>query len=258
MKVFACYNIKGGVGKTTTAVNLAYISAASGSKTLLWDIDLQGSASLLLQSTTGKDKSIKVFSRNRKKAKSQIQKTAYKNLDILPADLSLYKLDQKMGNLDKPRKMFRALLSSFAGKYDNVFIDCPAGYNLFTQTLQQTVDVFVIPIIPSPLTLSSYDLFKKQLKKDSKKGIILFPFFSMVDKRKQLHKEIIELHKNGTKGFLHSHIPYSSKIERMAVELAPLQAYDKRSLASKAYKSLWDEINANIGTYERVKKIKMW
>ncbi|MFK7848469.1 MAG: ParA family protein [Rhodothermales bacterium] len=258
MKVIACYNIKGGVGKTTTAVNLAYISAASGSKTLLWDIDLQGSASMLFQSATGKDKSIKVFGDKGKKAKSQIQKTAYKNLDILPADFSLFKLDRKIGELDKPRKTFKALLSSFSGKYDTVFIDCPAGYNLFTQTLQQTADVFLIPIIPSPLTLSSYDIFKKQLKKDSKKGVILFPFFSMVDKRKQLHKEIIELHKNGTKGFLHSHIPYSSKVERMAVELAPLHTFDKRSVAAKAYKSLWDEINTNIGTYERVKKIKMW
>ncbi len=80
----------------------------------------------------------------------------------------------------------------------------------------------------------------------------------MVDRRKQLHREIIGLHQNGTRGFLHSNIPISSKVEQMAVELAPLLAYDKRSAAAKAYKELWEEISTNINMYERVKKIKMW
>ena len=75
---------------------------------------------------------------------------------------------------------------------------------------------------------------------------------------KHVHREILELHQNGTRGFLRNNIPFSSNIERMAVELAPLQAYDGRSEASKAYKELWEEIKTNIGMYERVKKIKMW
>ena len=88
MKVIACYNVKGGVGKTTTAVNLAYLSAKSGKKTLIWDADLQGSASLLLQSNNGKEKSINVISDSPKNTRSYTHSTSYKNLDILPADFS--------------------------------------------------------------------------------------------------------------------------------------------------------------------------
>ena len=258
MKVIACYNIKGGVGKTTTAVNLAYLSAKEGNRTLLWDMDLQGSASLLLQSGTKKAKSVSVFSKEGPDAKSQIQHTSFKNLDLLPADFSLHKLDQEIGDLKKPKKRIKSILQPLSKKYDKIFIDCPAGYTPFIQTLQYIADVFLVPIVPSPLTLKSYEIFKKRLKKRSREKLIVFPFFSMVDRRKQLHREIIGLHKNGTRGFLHTNIPFSSKVERMGVELAPLLSYDMRSAATKAYKKLWEEINTNIGMYERVKKIKMW
>ena len=258
MKVFACYNVKGGVGKTTTAVNLAYLSAKSGKKTLLWDVDLQGSATLLLHTPNGKVKSVRVLSESPKKAKSHIYDTPFKNLDILPADFSLHKLDHEVRELNKPNKQIKSILATFEKKYDNVFIDCPAGYSSFTQALQQIVDVFLIPIVPSPLTMKSYELFKQRLKKNAKKNLIVFPFFSMVDRRKQLHKEIITLHRNGKRGFLHGHIPASSHVERMAVEMAPLFSFGKNSAAARAYKGLWDEINTNIEMYDRVKKIKMW
>ncbi len=258
MKVFACYNIKGGVGKTTSAVNLAFLSAKSGYRTLLWDMDLQGSASLLLRSDTGKDKSISAFSNRQKKIKALIQKSPFKNLDILPADFSLRKLDQTLHELKNAKKTIKKSLVPILGKYDHVFIDAPAGYSTFTKAILNISDVFLIPVIPSPLTVKSYELFKKRLKKDASQKLMVFPFFSMVDRRKQLHREITGLHKNGTRGFLHTHIPSSSKIERMAVEMAPLLSYDTNSAAAKAYKELWEEINTNIGMYERVKKIKMW
>ncbi|MEM8487911.1 MAG: ParA family protein [Bacteroidota bacterium] len=258
MKVIACYNIKGGVGKTSTAVNLAYIAARKGCKTLLWDMDLQGSATLLLNTEASKTKSIKPFSSPQKSLKPQIQRTAYKNLHLLPADFSLHKLDQKLGDLNKPVKAIKKHLASLSDKYAYVFIDCPAGYNAYTQALQQLADVFLIPVIPTPLTLSSYDLFKKQLKKEAKKNLIVFPFFSMIDRRKKLHREVAGLRKNGTTGFLHTQVPFSSKVELMAIERAPLLAYDTRSAAAKAYRSLWEEIITNLDMYARVEKIKMW
>lgn len=258
MKVIACYNIKGGVGKTSTAVNLAYIAAKRGQKTLLWDMDLQGSATLMLHTDARKDKSIRPFASPGKSLKPQIQQTAHKRLHILPADFSLHKLEKKLGEINKPVKAIKKHLASLAGKYDYVFIDCPAGYNQYTQALQQLADVFLIPVIPTPLTLSSYDLFKKQLKKDAKKNLIVFPFFSMIDRRKKLHREVAGLRRNGTTGFLHTQVPYSSKVEQMAVELAPLHTFDTRSAAAKAYNALWDEITNNLEMYARVEKIKMW
>ncbi len=258
MKVIACYNIKGGVGKTSTAVNLAYLAAKKGHKTLLWDMDLQGTASMLIKPASRNGKSIKPFADPDKRLKPQIQRTNHKNLHILPGDFSLHQLDLKLGDLNKPVKAVKNHLASLSGKYDYVFIDCPAGYNLFTRALQQQADVFLIPVIPTPLTLNSYALFKKQLKKEAKKNLIVFPFFSMLDRRRKLHREVAGLRKNGTTGFLHTQIPYSSKVEQMAVQQAPLLAFDNRSAAAKAYRSLWEEITTNLEMYARVEKIKMW
>ena len=258
MKVIACYNIKGGVGKTSTAVNLAYLAATKGHKTLLWDMDLQGTASMLLKPESRNGKSIRPFSNPDKSLKPQIQRTGHKNLHILPGDFSLHKLDQKLGDLNKPVKAIKKHIAALRSKYDYVFIDCPAGYTLFTNILQQQADVFLVPVIPTPLTLNSYALFKKQLKKDAKKSLIVFPFFSMIDRRRKLHRDVAALRQNGTTGFLHTQIPYSSKVEQMAVEQAPLLSYDTRSAAAKAYRSLWEELRNNLDMYARVEKIKMW
>ena len=80
----------------------------------------------------------------------------------------------------------------------------------------------------------------------------------MVDRRKNLHKEVLNLNHNGKRGFLHATIPYSKKAEQMMVHHAPLPHFDNRTNATKGYKSLWREVKENIHMHARVKKLKMW
>ena len=259
MNVIACYSIKGGVGKTTTAINLSYLSAASGSSTLLWDLDLQGSASLVLSTNSPEKKSHKLLTTKKVDLNDHIQQTQYANLHFLPSDFSLYKVDQRVNGSSKNDLSIKYHLKSFRKKYKYVILDCASGYNSLTQHILHVADVILSPVIPSPFSFDALEQLKKQLKKEKlNERTLLFPFFSMVDKRKKIHKDVLRLNHNGKRGFLDTAIPYTSKAEQMAVQHAPLPYFDSRTNATKAYKALWEEVTGNIWMYERVKKIKMW
>ena len=259
MNVLACYSIKGGVGKTTSAVNLGYLSALRGNSTLLWDLDLQGSASLILSPQTPEKKIYKLLANKKTDLNNQIQQTKFKNLDLIPGDFSLHKIDQHLNGSQKNAISLKQHLKSFRKKYECIIIDCPSGYSPLTQHILQLVDVVLTPVIPSPFCFDVLERLKKQIKKGKlTEGTLLFPFFSMVDRRKKLHQDVLRLNHNGKRGFLGTAIPYTNKAELMAVEHAPLPYFDSRTNASKAYKALWTEIHDSIGMYERVKKIKMW
>ena len=258
MSIIACYSIKGGVGKTSTAVNLAYLSAQEGHKTLLWDLDLQGSAGFLLNAQKPNTKSIDFFTNGKTKIKRYIQPTACKDLHFLPADFSLRKLGSFLDSTDKPKKQLEKLIGGLSKKYSNIILDCPPGFSILTNNIFRIADVILAPVLPNPLSLENLDTLRRRIKKDGPKDLLLFPFFSMVDRRKGMHREIVELHLNGKRGFLNCLIPYSSVVERMAARQAPLASFSARSSAAKAYKTLWEELNTNIKMYNRVKKIKMW
>lgn len=258
MSIITCYNIKGGVGKTSTALNLAYLSAHEGKRTLLWDLDLQGSVNFLLGQSAPRKKSIKVIGGSKSTIKKRLQPSRFKGLDVLPADFSLYEIDKRLHATEAPSAQIGKVLDALRKKYDNIIIDSPPGFSILSRSVLKAIDVLLIPVLPTPLAMDAFENLHKQVKKESNGSLLVFPFFSMVDRRKQLHRKITELHLNGKRGFLHTIIPYSSKIEQMAVNRAPLLTFDTRSVAAKAYKSLWSELKTNIGMHARVKKIKMW
>ncbi len=258
MSIISCYNIKGGVGKTSTTLNLGYLSACEGKRTLLWDLDLQGSVNYLLGQPPPEKKSIKVFGGDKATIKKRLQPSRFKKLDVLPADFSLYDIDKRLNEAEQPSSQIQKILASLQKKYDNIIIDSPPGFSILSRNLLKAIDVLLIPVLPSPLAMDAFESLRKEVKKESNRNLLVFPFFSMVDRRKQLHRKITELHLNGKRGFLHTVIPYSSKVEQMAVNQAPLFTYDTRSIAAKAYKALWSELQTNVGMHDRVKKIKMW
>ena len=125
MNVLATYNIKGGVGKTATAVNLAYLAALEGAETLVWDLDPQGAASFYFRIKPKiKGGSERLFS-GKRDLEDSIRGTDYEGLDLIPADFSYRNMDLLLEQAKKPERRLQRLLEPLTGSYDYVFLDCP-------------------------------------------------------------------------------------------------------------------------------------
>lgn len=246
MRVFALYNIKGGVGKTASAVNLAYLSSTGGSVTLLWDLDPQGAASYCFRLQPKVKGGRKALMDKKTDVEDLVRSTAYPDLDLLPADFSYRNLDLSLSESKKPTRMFRKLLEPLVGEYDNVFLDCPPGISLMTENIFQAADVLLIPLIPTSLSLRTYEQINGFLEREEIRHLRKLAFFTMADRRKKLHRQVMETLGASEADLLATVIPYASDVERIAVEQKPLAAFAPRSASAVAYEALWNEVRARI------------
>ena len=156
-KIVAVYSMKGGVGKTTLAVNLAYCSASHSSRrTLLWDIDAQGASSFLFGQERPLSKASRVFSREVEPS-ALVEPTRWPRLDLLAADMSLRHLETTFSDLEKPKRL-RKLVQTLAPAYDRIILDCPPGLGEISDQLFRAVDIIIVPVAPTPLALRSLAL----------------------------------------------------------------------------------------------------
>ena len=241
MKVVAVYNIKGGVGKTAACVNLAYSCAKSGMKTLLWDLDSQGASSFYFNVKPEiKGGTKKLF---KTKAISELVKeTDLEFLDLLPADFSYRHMDLFLDSEKKPKKQMREFLSRFEQDYDVLFLDCPPSFSLVSENVFNSADVMLVPLIPTTLSLRTYEQIMEYVGEHKKLSLRVMPFFSMVDKRKKLHCETMDDTENRISGVLQTSIPYLSIIEYMGVHRAPVGVFAPKSQAATLFDQLWTEI----------------
>ena len=123
MKIIAIYNSKGGVGKTTTAVNLAYLASAEGTKTLLWDLDPQAAATYYYRVRPKLKGGVKKLVGGKKSPLDYSKRTEYKNLSLLPADFSSRKLDIILHDMNKAKKRIGKFFDSLAKEHDLLFMD---------------------------------------------------------------------------------------------------------------------------------------
>jgi chromosome partitioning protein len=248
VKIFACYNLKGGVGKTATAVNLAYLSSV-GARTLLWDLDPQASATFYLRVKAKVKGGSKRVLGGGKGPASAIRGSDFEGLDLLPADLSYRKMELLLdAGKRAPTRQFERLLDDLARDYDTIVLDCAPGISLVSEAVFQAADALLIPTIPTTLSVRTYETIAEHVDKRVRKGKfkgepgLLLPFFCMVDRRKKMHREFLELSGQDDSPFLRTSIPYSSAVERMGTERAPLQTYAAASAPAKAYRELWWEV----------------
>ncbi len=163
MKVLATYNIKGGVGKTATAVNLAYLAAREGAPTLVWDLDPQGAASFYFRIKPRIKGGGKRLVAGKSELEDCIRGTDYEDLDLLPADFSYRNMDLFLEQAKKPTHRLRKLLEPLAGEYDYVFLDCPPSISLVSENVFYAADAVLVPTIPTPLSLRTFRQIKKFL-----------------------------------------------------------------------------------------------
>ena len=250
MKIIAVSQIKGGVGKTTTAVNLAYLAAASGRRTLLWDLDAQGAATYLLRAAPQAHASAKKLLAGKRELADLIVPSPYTGLDVLPADFSYRNFDVHLSERKHPTERLLRMSRSLREQYAALFLDCPPGISLLSENVLRAADAVVLPLVPAPLSLRMLSELKEFLARQGWADIAVLPFFSMVDRRRSLHREQIELARAQFPGILRTEIPYWSDIERMSLERTALPARSPASIAAGLYRSLWREIERRIGPLE--------
>jgi len=249
VRIVAVYNIKGGVGKTATAVNLAYLSAAAGTRTLLWDLDPQGSATYYFRIRSGIDGSLKKLVRGKRRLNKLALETDYEGLDLLPADFSYRNLDIELKAAGKSKRRLGRLLGPLADRYDHVYLDCAPSISLVSEGVFAAADSLLVPTIPTTLSLRTLDQLARHLAKKGVKHPEVLPFYCMVDRRKSLHREIVESKDSRPYGFLRATIPYSSTVEKMGVHRAPVAVYAAGSAADTAYRELWAEALSRSGSW---------
>lgn len=245
MKIVACYNIKGGIGKTATAVNLAYLASLEGARTLVWDLDPQGAASFYFRIKPKVKKGGKGLLEGKKTLDDVIKNTDYPNLDLIPADFSYRHLDLQLDDFKKSDSQFSKLLKPLKKEYDFIFLDSPPSISLISENILKAASVIIVPTIPTTLSLRTLDQILDFCKKMSISQSRILAFFSMVDMRKKLHKQIIENPPENVH-FLKTSIPYASDVELMGVHQQPVAVFANNSKAGQAYQALWNELRTNL------------
>ena len=242
LRVLATYSIKGGVGKTATAVNLAYLAAVQqGARVLLWDLDPQAAATYYCRVKPKLRGGVRKLIRGDSNLASRIRGTDFEGLDLLPGDFSYRHLDLDLDSLGKPRKRLRQLLEPLAAEYDYVVFDCAPSISIVSETVFKVADALIVPVIPTPLSVRTLQQLRKHLQRSDLQLPIL-PFYCMVDRRKSLHRELLETTHQAKIEMLTTHIPYSTWVERMGTERAPLAEFARSTEAAKAYRELWWEV----------------
>lgn len=239
MKTIAIASMKGGVGKTSIAVNLAWMSAQrSRRRTLLWDLDSQGGASFILGSEPVAGTVRDIFMKDATPA-SRIRATDVEGLDLLAADDSLRDLDVLFSELDR-RKRLRKLIDGLGERYDRVILDCAPGLGATSAQILRAASLVVVPVVPNPLARRGLDMMRTAINVEHKGKPAILPVFSMVDKRKTMHREALEAEPDWPV------IPSSALVERMAEKHAALAEYALAAPVTVAMARLWEAAEAKL------------
>lgn len=246
MITVALYNLKGGVGKTTAAVNLAYLAAQS-SNTVLWDWDPQAAASWYCGVDKGKNPAIRMLDKGVPVGSLELA-TPYPRLTVVPADLSLRNLDGMLAERGKIRKLIRKLVEPMGETAAYVVFDCPPTLSASMEHLLGGVDLVLVPIIPSPLSVRAAEQVVEFFSQKKHSPTRILGFFSQVDLRRNLHREQIEAASNMPITMLNTVIPVDATVEKMGIQRAPLFCCDQSGRAAKAFKDLWREVLSVVGS----------
>ena len=239
MKVVATYSIKGGVGKTSAAVNLGALAAGAGLRTVVWDLDPQGAATYLFRIKP------KVKGGGRRLIRERdplavMKGTDIEGLDLLPADFSYRNLDLELDRRKRPLEGITRVLTRLEDEYDLAILDCPPSISLLSESVFSAADLLLVPLIPSTLSVRTLDQLRTFLAGADQSPPDVLAFFSMVDRRKRLHRELVASLPAELPGVSGVAIPSASVVELMGLHREPVVTSAPRHPAAAAYRELWE------------------
>jgi cellulose biosynthesis protein BcsQ len=246
VKVVATYSIKGGVGKTSAAVNLGALAARDGRRTLIWDLDPQGAASFLFRIKPRVKGGARKLIRGKRDPGAALKGTDIEGLDLLPADFSDRHLDLVLDARKDPLEGLAGVLDAVRDEYDLAILDCAPSISLVSESVFSASDLLLVPLVPATLSVRTFDQLREFLERQD--GVVpdVLPFLSMVDRRKRLHRDLAESLPEALPAFAGAAIPSASIVERMGAVRAPVVESAPRSPAAKAYVELWREVSERL------------
>lgn len=241
-QVLATYNIKGGVGKTSAAVNLAYLAARDGYRTLLWDLDPQGASTFLFRVRPKIPGGGRRLVRRKTDVAELIKGTDHDRLDLLPADFSYRHMDLALDAFKRPTSRLARVLDPIREDYDYVFLDCPPSISLVSESVFEAADALLVPIIPATLSARTFEQLLARVD-----GPRVFGFFSMVDIRRRLHRDLVARFRLAhPAAMLGAAIPTSEEVELMGEERTAVAEIAPASPAALAYETLWLDLRRRL------------
>jgi chromosome partitioning protein len=244
--VLATYNIKGGVGKTSAAVNLAYLAARENAHVLLWDLDPQGASTYLFRVKPKVKGGGRRLVRGKSEVEGLIKGTDHDRLDLLPADFSYRHMDLALDATKRPTKRLSKVIAPLAGDYDYVFLDCPPSISLVSESVFEAADALLVPLIPATLSSRTFEQLRRVVRQNGATTPSLLAFFSMFDRRKRMHREVMDGLWEEQRGVLRSAIPAAADVERMGVKRTAVAEFAPHSRAARAYEELWREVRERL------------
>ncbi|MPT47473.1 MAG: ParA family protein [Sphingobium sp.] len=236
----AVYSLKGGVGKTTFAVNLAWAAARNSSRrTLLWDLDPQAASTWMLSADhSGRDEAQAIFSRE-VDVEQLIRPSTVEGIDLIAADTSLRGLDRLFFQIGKKKRLAR-LIEKLSRNYDRIILDCPPGLTETSEQVLRAADVVVVPVIPSPLSQRALGEVARYLVQNGGSHAPILPVYSMVDRRRSLHRAAMEENPDWPI------VPMASAVEMMTSKRLPIGEFAVSSPAARQFAYLWQAIEKRL------------